>query len=134
MQKGSIPGFLPPFQCSAVRGCYLGFRRSGSTLGYIPIAASRLFGPAAKRDPGPNAKRDAGRSAKRDAGRNAGARANALPLRFIASHLGQPSYRFIECLGDSGGGGSAWERMIFERLPGGEKAHRFGIEFRGDVL
>ena len=34
--------FLPPFQGSPALGRYPGFRRSGSTLGYIPAAASRL--------------------------------------------------------------------------------------------
>ena len=34
--------FLPPFQGSIGLDRYLGFRRSGSTLGYIPAAASRL--------------------------------------------------------------------------------------------
>ena len=35
-------GFPPPFQGSPGRGFHPGFRRSGSTLGYIPAAASRL--------------------------------------------------------------------------------------------
>ena len=34
--------FLPPFQGSTVLAGYLGFRRSGSTLGYIPVAVLRL--------------------------------------------------------------------------------------------
>ena len=34
--------FLPPFQGSRGWGFHPGFRRSGSTLGYIPAAASRL--------------------------------------------------------------------------------------------
>ena len=39
---GRIRYFLPPFQGSALLVRYLGFRRSGSTLGYIPAAAARL--------------------------------------------------------------------------------------------
>ena len=38
----AVSFFLPPFQGSPALGRYLGFRRSGSTLGYIPAAASRL--------------------------------------------------------------------------------------------
>ena len=70
---------------------------------------------------------------KRDPGRNAGARANALPLRLIASHLGEALFGFFKRLCDSGRSGSARDRMIFERLPRRKKAHRFCIEFRGHV-
>ena len=42
-RQGVLMGwFLPPFQGSIILDRYLGFRRSGSTLGYIPAAASRL--------------------------------------------------------------------------------------------
>ena len=39
---GRIRYFLPPFQGSALLVRYLGFDRSGSTLGDIPAAAARL--------------------------------------------------------------------------------------------
>ena len=40
--EGSGASFPPPFQGSPGWGFHPGFRRSGSTLGYIPAAASRL--------------------------------------------------------------------------------------------
>ena len=38
----ALSGSCRPFRARAGRGRYLGFRRSGSTLGYDPAAASRL--------------------------------------------------------------------------------------------
>ena len=41
-QAGVTGCLLPPCQGSAGWGRHLGFHRSGSTPGYIPVAASRL--------------------------------------------------------------------------------------------
>ncbi len=43
-RRAEGPGarFLSPFQGSTGWGFHPGFRRSGSTLGYVPAAASRL--------------------------------------------------------------------------------------------
>ena len=41
----AVSGSWRPFRARRGPGGYLGFRRSGSTLGYIPAAASRLLSP-----------------------------------------------------------------------------------------
>ncbi len=38
----AMSGSRRPFRARRGPGCHLGFRRSGSTLGYNPTAASRL--------------------------------------------------------------------------------------------
>ncbi len=41
----AMSGSRRPFRARRGPGCHLGFRRSGSTLGYNPTAASRLPSP-----------------------------------------------------------------------------------------